>query len=546
MSIKARSVIFREKIKTITGENSKVSMCFGVSNGLDVLSGGLQLGVANFEKLDPQNESFLILCVAKFPPGNEMYLAFYIKEEAHKFIERLNLMKDSAQGQTEEDTENLEYSNNSQIQYSNRNNNVPMYLSENGKIYLRNKGFWESLDFEKSSLEPAPGIDQIFYTTYARSRHGKNTYAEKEFLRYLSDIVGSDKLINMPDIWGLDSDISPELRRMPAEVELEEIKHSIGVLGGHYESKLIEQYHLALNHLVYKHFVILGGISGTGKTQLAILYSKAVHGILNKNQKDPFFFMCSVRPDWTDPSGLTGYFDVISNKYIVPSFLSAVLTANQNPETPIFVCIDEMNLAKVEYYFADVLSAIESGELLQLHNHINPIQGSNNVDIHSEILIPHNLFIIGTVNIDESTHPFSDKVLDRSSLIDMSDIDIVGYFEFLVNKDSELELVIQQCGELLTKLYNALKKYKMSFGYRTIEEFILYLAFANRHSGSSSNSVIDELICQKILPKLKGTERHSILLSELKGILSDYEKSKNIIEELALELDDFGSFQFMR
>ncbi|WP_151736786.1 McrB family protein [Paenibacillus tengchongensis] len=546
MSIKTRSVLFREKIKAITGENSKVSMCFGVSNGLDVLSGGLQLGVANFEKLDPQNESFLILCVAKFPPGNELYLAFYIKEEAHKFIERLNLMKDSAQGQSEEDADNLEYSNNSLIQYSNRNNNVPMYLSEDGKIYLRNKGFWESLDFEKSSLGPAPSIDQIYYSTYARSRDGKDTYAEKEFLSYLSDIVGSDKLICIPDTWGIEPDISPELRRMPVAVELEEIKQSIEVLGGHYESKLIEQYHLALNHLAYKHFVILGGISGTGKTQLAILYSKAIHGILNKNQKDPFFFMCPVRPDWTDPSGLTGYFDVISNKYIVPSFLEAVLTANQNPETPIFVCIDEMNLAKVEYYFADVLSAIESGELLQLHNHINPIRGSNNVDIHSEISIPHNMFIIGTVNIDESTHPFSDKVLDRSSFIDMSEIDIDGFFNSLIRKDNELEPVVQQCGELLTRLYSTLKKYKMSFGYRTIEEFILYLAFANRHSVSSSNSVIDELICQKILPKLKGTERHSVLLSELKGILSGYKKSKNIIEELVLELDDFGSFQFMR
>src|SRR6185437_9270998 len=156
--------------------------------------------------------------------------------------------------------------------------------------------------------------------------------------------------------------------------------------------------------------VILSGLSGTGKTQLALKYARAVHGLSSNDVKDPLLFVVPVRPEWTDPTGLTGYYDVLSNRYSVPSFLEAVLVATAHRESPVFVVLDEMNLARVEHYFSDVLSCIETGEVLPLHAHGVPLEGSNGTAVPSALPMPPNLYIAGTINIDETTNPVSDKV----------------------------------------------------------------------------------------------------------------------------------------
>jgi len=177
----------------------------------------------------------------------------------------------------------------------------------------------------------------------------------------------------------------------------------------------VRRFHAPLNFLTHKHFVILSGLSGTGKTQLALRYAHAVHGLTDPKITDPFLFICAVRPEWTDPTGLTGYYDVLSNRYVVPPFLEAVLLATAHPHSPVFVVLDEMNLARVEYYFSDVLSAIETREALQLHSNSVPLEGSTGTSIRAALPLPTNLYIIGTINVDETTNPVSDKVLDRLS-----------------------------------------------------------------------------------------------------------------------------------
>ena len=152
------------------------------------------------------------------------------------------------------------------------------------------------------------------------------------------------------------------MRRMPTTIPVAEIEAAVKTSGGHYPHGEVRRYHAALNFLTHKHFVILSGLSGTGKTQLALRYARAVHGISDSKRPDPFLLVCAVRPEWTDPTGLTGYYDVLSNRYVVPPFLEAVLLATAHPDSPVFVVLDEMNLARVEYYFSDVLSAIETGE----------------------------------------------------------------------------------------------------------------------------------------------------------------------------------------
>ena len=170
--------------------------------------------------------------------------------------------------------------------------------------------------------------------------------------------------------------------------------------------------------------MILSGLSGTGKTRLALQYARSVHGVTSNDTTDPLLFVCPVRPEWTDPTGLTGYQDVLSNRYVVPRFLEAVLVATAHSDAPVFVILDEMNLARVEHYFSDVLSCIETGEDLQLHSSGVPVEGTTGTSIPAALPLPSNLYITGTINVDETTNPVSDKVLDRAVVIDMSNVDL--------------------------------------------------------------------------------------------------------------------------
>ena len=140
-----------------------------------------------------------------------------------------------------------------------------------------------------------------------------------------------------------------------------------------------------------------------------------------------------MRPEWTDPTGLTGYYDVLSNRYVVPPFLEAVMLATAHDESPVFVVLDEMNLSRVEYYLSDVLSCIETGEPLQLHSNSVPLEGSTGISISAEIPLPPNLYLIGTINVDETTSPVSDKVLDRAVVIDLSNVEIGPYLTQLAD-----------------------------------------------------------------------------------------------------------------
>jgi len=145
-----------------------------------------------------------------------------------------------------------------------------------------------------------------------------------------------------------------------------------------------------------------------------------------------------VRSDWTDNSELFGFYNLIEKKYHVPCFLNFLLNAINNPEYPFFVILDEMNLSKVEHYFSDILSCLESrylkdGEVHQekivLHN--GQTQLETDLDdfeyIPNAIEIPLNLYITGTVNIDESTYMFSPKVLDRANVIEFNEVDLEAY-----------------------------------------------------------------------------------------------------------------------
>ncbi|AJQ97465.1 McrB family protein [Gynuella sunshinyii] len=557
MNLSERQQRFKDCIieDPLNSENTKFHKLFGVSNSAKVIEGGLQLGVVNLDNVKPETDGFIFACVLGFPPEDEVYFAVFVKSGAGDLIMRLNQMR--ASGAASKQSENkvaetaatpyleLVQESTDNLEYSHRNNLVAVYLADDGKLYLRNKGFWDSLRFDRNSFGDGIAVDKISTGLYPPAPSARRSLLAREFVGFLGKFVGRDKVHEVSP-WPEESNVRPAMKRLPHSLPLNEISKGIQELGGYYIDNLIERYHAGLNYHPDKHFVILAGLSGTGKTNLAIQYARSVHGLENMVEQDPFLFICPVRPEWTDPTGLTGYYDVLSDRYIVPPFLEAVLVATANPETPVFVCLDEMNLARVEYYFSDVLSSLESGHPLQLHSNSVPLEGSTGGEIRADIPLPRNLYIIGTINIDETTNPLSDKILDRSILVDMSQVDLAGYFSSMKSGNAELTNSIDSCGALLSELNSCLAKEKLGFGYRTAREALLYHHFNTNALNRDSDDTIDEILIQKIMVKLRGSESQRNMLNRLEQLISRYPRATQAINELKNDLDEMGSFQASR
>lgn len=230
----------------------------------------------------------------------------------------------------------------------------------------------------------------------------------------------------------------------------------------------------------------------------------------------------------------------------MPPFLEAVLLATAHPASPVFVVLDEMNLARVEYYFSDVLSAIETGEALHLHSNSVPLEGTTGTSIRAELPLPQNLYITGTVNVDESTTSVSDKVLDRAVVIDMSAVDLPGFLAALEARQPSLAAARSACEAHLLAAHVLMTAHGLGFGYRVAEEVVRYHAFAAEHLGAAPDATTDDLMVQKVLVKLRGAEKQRPLLAGLARSLVGLPRAQAFVTRLTADLDEFGSFQASR
>ncbi len=546
MNLGERRALFEQAVRSHESvrEGARVAVNFGFSNSARVIEGGLFAGTNNLETYSgklaagtgERIKQFVLLCVLTFPPNDEVYFAIIIEKEADKLSD--GLLKLFADGEA------ANAARPPDAKKSRLNNNVKFYLTRSGELYFHNNEFLDSLS-EGVVLDPSckVAVDSILVSIWPPAFSARKSLLARDFVGYLGSLV-DPTLIHEVRAWEVGVNLTPSMQRMPKTIDFAELEAAVADLGGHYPGGEVGRLHAALNFLEHKHFVILSGISGTGKTQLALHYARAVHGLGN-GVVDPLLFVCPVRPEWTDPSGLTGYYDVLSNRYVVPPFLEAVLEATAHRDSPVFVILDEMNLARMEHYFSDLLSALETGLPLHLHSSGVPLEGSNGTLVRSEIPVPQNLFLVGTINVDESTNPISDKVLDRASVIDMSDVDVGG---FLVKLELEpsLEGVCKRVGKLLRSIHQLMHRYGLGFGYRVIEEFVRYHVFVEQHLQTPAETVTDQLLVQKVLIKLRGSERQRALLAELDALVADLPKARALIQRLLLELDEIGSFQAMR
>ncbi|KEY59878.1 McrB family protein [Serratia sp. DD3] len=554
MSLEERQQKFLSEVQKHFGATkaTRTNKLFGVSNSAKIVEGGMQIGVANLQAVRDDAEAFIIASVMKFPPEDEVYFAILVRKDKANFLTRLADMKRlglackaTGKGQDDDSQEESDSSESDKtFKYSDRNNLVSLYLAQDGQLWMRNAGFWNSLNFDLSQYEPAVTIDEIVIALHPPTASARRSLLAREFIGWLGTLVGRGKIRELT-VWHDVVALKPSMLRMPSSVSINEIEDSVKTLGGHYPNGEVRRFHAALNFLDHKHFVILSGLSGTGKTQLALKYARAVHGLKNSEDIDPLLFECPIRPEWTDPTGLTGYYDVLTNRYVVPTFLEAVLVATAHRESPVFVVLDEMNLARIEYYFSDVLSCMETGGSLQLHSNNVPLEGSTGTSIRAELPLPTNLFIIGTINVDETTNPISDKVLDRASVIDMSTVDTSGFLTLLATRYPNLRTACAISEPKLTEIHEIMQQYGLGFGYRLIEEFVRYHAFNIEHIKIESSDVTDQLLVQKVLVKLRGAERQRQLLKSLEKICEGLPQAQSYIRKLLSDLDDFGSFQAM-
>jgi MoxR-like ATPase len=545
ISFADRQKQFRSAIEATAGEGARLAENFGFSNSARVIEGGLFActnNLQNYSKkiaVDPETGavSFVFLCVLTFPPHDEVYFAITVRAEAaavnaglinlhNQVVEKNAALK--AAGRTE----------------GSINNNVKFFLTASGQVWFDNE-FLDSLAGVELDPMRLARVDRIEFAIWPPTVSARRSLLAREFVGYLGRLVGRDRVHELK-IWTAEDGVGPLMQRMPATLDPVEIRAGIARLGGVYSPALVDRFHAGLNHLAHKHFVILSGLSGTGKTLLAIQYALTIHGFTSMDASDPLLFVCPVRPEWTDPSGLTGYEDRLSDRYVVPPFLEALLVATANPASPVFVVLDEMNLARVEYYFSDILSAVESRHDLQLHSSGVPMEGSAGGEVPAHLRVPTNLFLIGTINVDETTSTLSDKVLDRAVVIDMSEVDFDAFFTALGARYGDLAASIGACRPVLTAVNALLIPHGLGFGYRLAEEFVRYHAFASGALKRPTDEVIDEQLIQKALVRLRGGDAQGQLLADLVKVLEDRPRARARIERLSEELKEFGAFQSSR
>ncbi len=198
--------------------------------------------------------------------------------------------------------------------------------------------------------------------------------------------------------------------------------------GFYYEREELINLYLAIKT---KPFVIISGISGTGKTKVIQWFAESV-GATERNGR---FTLIPVRPDWSDGSDLIGYRDIKGDFKDGP-LTKVIKRAKQEPDKPFFVLLDEMNLARVEYYFSDFLSVMESRDWG--NGEITSSLILTKEEANEDIWFPENLYIIGTVNMDETTHPFSKKVLDRANTLELNRVQL-DYLDFLTDTLQNVE-----------------------------------------------------------------------------------------------------------
>jgi 5-methylcytosine-specific restriction endonuclease McrBC GTP-binding regulatory subunit McrB len=308
-----------------------------------------------------------------------------------------------------------------------------------------------------------------------------------------------------------------------AEPKFENICKAVDASGAVFSSDLLRRYHLSLKT---RRFVILSGTSGSGKTLLTRVYANAVQAN---------YCLVPVAPNWTTNEDLLGYYNPLTKKYFDTDFslflrqaaraYQSAMDVDQKPE-PFHLVLDEMNLARVEYYFAKFLSGME----------VLTGAGQAQVTMFGNDVVPltPNLFFIGTVNVDETTQGFADKIYDRAQVIE-----VTHGREEVASRVQHAEVK----GALM-EIWDAVSDVT-PFSIRIVDEINRYVEEAVR-IGVPWEEAFDDQIIQKILPRIKGTDiRLGAMLQRLNDITANkFHRSNSKIQHLNYGFHSNGIVSF--
>ena len=309
--------------------------------------------------------------------------------------------------------------------------------------------------------------------------------------------------------------------------------------------------------------MLLAGISGTGKSRIVRKLAQATTTQKYDKDEDRWkdnrpenFELIQVKPNWHNSMDVVGFYSNISGKYEFTPFVEFIVKAWQHKDTPYFLCLDEMNLAPVEEYFAEFLSAIESRSTDENGNYItDPVikpfkkYGKNVCEAmlrhllgeahHTEsnplavqfsekgLTLPPNLMVMGTVNMDETTFSFSRKVLDRAMSVEMNEVDYDKFLsgeserfplltdmnELLVNRQQRAAEVTEEIESdkviaYLKDVNTLMEGTPFKLGYRAANEAMLYVAACKKFAGSdyALANALDEFTLMKILSRIEGDD----------------------------------------
>ena len=344
-------------------------------------------------------------------------------------------------------------------------------------------------------------------------------------------------------------------------------------------ANVASRYRPYITAIKSKPFLLLAGISGTGKSRIVRELARACWDVDSPEytaHKPKNYEMVQVKPNWHDSSELMGYVSRINGEqYVVGPFLRFMVKAILDPNTPYFLCLDEMNLAPVEQYFAEFLSVIESRKQENGKVVTDPIvdyepteaykslidQLFDDDEIRAEYLkekggkrlsIPQNLIVVGTVNMDETTFSFSRKVLDRAMTIEMNEVNLAGgltqkhetigklNFDDLVGMNVEgvdvyadHQDVCDKAIAYLQKINDVLEGTPFKVAYRTRNEFLLYvvnnLPYRKDEDGNELSEeevvarALDEITSMKVLSRIEGDDQKvkEELLARLEQAVTD-------------------------
>ena len=449
----------------------------------------------------------------------------------------------------------------STLEYPKRGN-VPLFFIKNG-VLIRDTSLYSNLRTYLDSDKAKAALTVWIARNHALTAAPTTFDSIKAAVTHLLSFEMCEFL--MPDTHNFKHEISSIITSpfasLPATIEEEDIAQLFTTKGE--VSFFPNKYRQYITAIKTKPFLLLAGISGTGKSRIVREMARACWDVgseEHKAQKPKNFEMVQVKPNWHDSSELLGYVSRINGeRFIVGPLLKFMAQAMQEPDVPHFLCLDEMNLAPVEQYFAEYLSVMESRRRAEDGTiTTDPIVDFEPTDAYHSLIvqlfddeaerrlfltkeggkrltIPQNLIVVGTVNMDETTFSFSRKVLDRAMTVEMNEVNLwsglknryepigkqsketlIGEAVEAVDIYESHKEVCDICLDYLEKVNAELERTPFKVAYRTRNEVLLYVVNNLQYNKAEDGGelpreyviakALDEVTSMKILSRIEGDE----------------------------------------